>query len=209
MFAVMRGILLLLKIVYLADTLNKSKKLTKNSVCKLNNLYFSSHKHANCRLPSWTLTEPRTKSIAARAKQHELTKKHTYCWRLALFKEAFARGQMLGMGGWSARHFHLTASFSVLTNVSGTRLTTPPQLPLRLSSCISNLPGRSKQHTTWTRSIIFRPPACDVRGRPSDWRRPRGKENIHLRQTCRITSQQVLYNEQWSVNMLLISINGK
>lgn len=76
------------------------------------------------------LAEQRTKSDAARAKQHELTKTYVH-WGLALLKEPFVGEQMRG-GGRSARHFYclwLFTSFKKLTNVTETNVTTP-HLPL-------------------------------------------------------------------------------
>lgn len=126
-----------------------------------------------CRFPSWTSTKQRTKSKAARAKQHELTKTYILL-RSRAVKRAFRE--------WTnAVEGVISSTFSVelicWLMSPGPMLRPPP--PPRLSTCTSNLPGRSKQHTTWTRSIIFRPPTCDVRVRPSDWRRPRGKHRIH------------------------------
>lgn len=143
-----------------------------------------------CRLPSWTSTEQRTKSKAARAKQHELTKTYVLL-RSRAVKRAFREVTNAGKGVDQLDIFIFCGClrpFKCWLMSQEPMLRPPP--PPRPSSCTSNLPGRSKQHTTWTRSIIFRPPTCDVRVRLSDWRRLRGKRRIHSGENLSITNLQ-------------------
>lgn len=101
-------------------------------------------------------------------------------FRSRAVKGAFHEGTKRWGGGRSARHYHFPPALRVPFKrwvMSLAAILRPPLTPLSFPDVLPTFLEEVNKRTTWTRSIIFRRPTCDVRVRPSNWRYPHGKCN--------------------------------
>lgn len=92
-------------------------------------------------------------------------------FRSRAVKGAFHEDTKRWGGGRSARHYYLPPALRVPFKrwvMSLAAILRPPLDPLSLPDVLPTFLEEVNKRTTWTRSIIFRRPTCDVRARPSN-----------------------------------------